>query len=771
MIRYEQVWNAKGINDLFGLSDYFGFPYFSFLVLARAGDLIGGIDIFHQRSLHALWGIFIVLLTYPFYRTLGLKRNVAFIAAVIMCFSHALVGISRLAFRDNVSLLLELPALALLFRGLTANSLLCTFLGASLAGLEWYGYFPGRITAPLSLLYLAVLYILQRRRFSGWHLLKHATVYAFAFTITVSPLAMSYLRDQDLAALSNTYQRIAWLWYPEGQHYAMDSTRANTLTEALLLNALYGLSTFNNTLSDHGWKYCNHGHGFVDPLTGVLLWIGFFSTIRLLRRQPATALIVTGFAFELLSFSLLISQTPNYTRLLVILPFSVYLTAYGIVASAQILSRLAKDRKRIMPVRRGIATVLVLAVCLWNVYIYGDYVICGIKYGDCEGSIARYLEARKQKSNHLFIIVNGPSEPVFDKLPVYAWADGSTPFISPEQIVLYFAPADAATVRLSPPFTLFMTGAVWEHYKNRILEIYPKIVVHNLWQKTGLVALEDDSPVAADRKQYAGALAQVKKLETEFHKKNFALAQKLCQSAIKQGLLADYGSDCAARLSLIRGLLDSILGKTREAIPYFQRAVDLRASFASMEDETSLRYLDALGDGYSRAGDEKAAEKIYRELLQLAQTVALKDLCSPPPQELFSSSAKLASALAKQGRMKEAETQLRQIKGFEPHQMVRTIRDCAYAELKALNIARGMQLLKEAAAIRIETRDDDLAQVHADLGYCYIKLQEYDKAADQYSEAVKISTDHCKMRDDYEGQIAYSREMRWRQINLPKALR
>jgi tetratricopeptide (TPR) repeat protein len=82
-----------------------------------------------------------------------------------------------------------------------------------------------------------------------------------------------------------------------------------------------------------------------------------------------------------------------------------------------------------------------------------------------------------------------------------------------------------------------------------------------------------------------------------------------------------------------------------------------------------------------------------------------------------------------------------------------------------------MQLLKEAAAIRIETRDDDLAQVHADLGYCYIKLQEYDKAADQYSEAVKISTDHCKMRDDYEGQIAYSREMRWRQINLPKALR
>ena len=35
-----------------------------------------------------------------------------------------------------------------------------------------------------------------------------------------------------------------------------------------------GLGTFNSTDVDHGWIYLNHGHGFVDPLTGIVLWLG-----------------------------------------------------------------------------------------------------------------------------------------------------------------------------------------------------------------------------------------------------------------------------------------------------------------------------------------------------------------------------------------------------------------------------------------------------------------------------------------------------------------
>ena len=40
------------------------------------------------------------------------------------------------------------------------------------------------------------------------------------------------------------------------------------------INAKNGLGAFNNTVVDHGWIYQNNGHGFVDPLTGILLWLG-----------------------------------------------------------------------------------------------------------------------------------------------------------------------------------------------------------------------------------------------------------------------------------------------------------------------------------------------------------------------------------------------------------------------------------------------------------------------------------------------------------------
>ena len=37
-------------------------------------------------------------------------------------------------------------------------------------------------------------------------------------------------------------------------------------------NIKYGLGTFNNKVVDHSWIYPNYGHGFLDPLMGIVLW-------------------------------------------------------------------------------------------------------------------------------------------------------------------------------------------------------------------------------------------------------------------------------------------------------------------------------------------------------------------------------------------------------------------------------------------------------------------------------------------------------------------
>lgn len=57
--------------------------------------------------------------------------------------------ISRLAMRENTSVLVELVALALLVWRLRRDHVLATFAGGVVAGLGFYVYFPARATFAL----------------------------------------------------------------------------------------------------------------------------------------------------------------------------------------------------------------------------------------------------------------------------------------------------------------------------------------------------------------------------------------------------------------------------------------------------------------------------------------------------------------------------------------------------------------------------------------------------------------------------------------------
>ena len=91
-----------------------------------------------------------------------------------------------------------------------------------------------------------------------------------------------------------------------------------------------GLGTFNSKVVDHSWIYPNYGHGFVDPLTGIVLWARRGD--RRARRSSAgdartraRCSCSVGFLVLWLSFAFLVNKAPNYTRLLVTLPFVAYL--------------------------------------------------------------------------------------------------------------------------------------------------------------------------------------------------------------------------------------------------------------------------------------------------------------------------------------------------------------------------------------------------------------------------------------------------------------
>ena len=129
---------AHAVNvDPFGVSWYLTRPAGLFIVWGKLGELIGGVDFFHMRLLHALVGLLTVAASFAFLR-LVLPRYWAAFATILVAASHSMFMISRLAMRENTALLAVVLSFTLLLWGLREKHELATFLGGVAAGLGFY---------------------------------------------------------------------------------------------------------------------------------------------------------------------------------------------------------------------------------------------------------------------------------------------------------------------------------------------------------------------------------------------------------------------------------------------------------------------------------------------------------------------------------------------------------------------------------------------------------------------------------------------------------
>ena len=263
-------WAHRGNSDLFGLSDYLGHPAFLLVVWGKLGELFGGVDLGTMRALHGAVSLLAVAASYFLFRQL-MPRRWAVVAVLLLGLSHTLFMIGRLAMRETSALLVEVVALALLLRGLRHRAPLPTFLGGVAAGLGYYVYQPARSIIVVWLLFLVVLLAFERDRFPARRLAGSAAVALSAFALVASPVVIAELKaPADQATLS----RESLLVFDDARQLQRDWVFADGEWEGVRTNIGYGLGAFNNNVVDHGWIYINYGHGFVDPLTGVLVWIG-----------------------------------------------------------------------------------------------------------------------------------------------------------------------------------------------------------------------------------------------------------------------------------------------------------------------------------------------------------------------------------------------------------------------------------------------------------------------------------------------------------------
>ena len=370
--------------DVFGLaSNYFYLPAGSFVVHGYLAERLGAITLENVRRVNGFFGVCIVFTGYLFFRLFS-PLKFAVLATLVFASSHVLIAISRMAMRENTCLILELTALTLSIYGARTSDPGKLFAGGAIMGLAVYTYFPARIIAVIWLCYLILSSwpyrddsIRRLRKLSGWAMI--------GFVISAGPMAIAAGQGPQA---QYEYPKQVTILTAQGRDLVRAWEGTLDTNTALLKNLMNGLGTFNNNMTDRAMIYVNSGYGFVDPLTGVLLWAGIISMWARHRSRELHLLAITGFLVIWLSLSFFTTKNPSYSRLLVILPFVVLLAMEGskwlaAVATKYLAGMLGMPKRNTVCV---VVTVLVAVIVGWNLKIYGKYVAEGFYQREVVGT-------------------------------------------------------------------------------------------------------------------------------------------------------------------------------------------------------------------------------------------------------------------------------------------------------------------------------------------------------------------------------------------------
>jgi len=479
--------NQSGV-DPFGLSDYFTLPVLPFLLLGRLAELVGDVDLETMRQLHAVIGVVTVAASYAFFRQL-LSWPWALAAVSVLGYNHAFFMFNRMAMHQATAVLVEVLALALLLYGLRHSASRATFLGGAVAGFAFYVYYPARAVFPLWLLFLAVLAVMFAREIPRVKVARMGGVAALAFAVVVGPLAIA---EATPPAGSTDYQKTSLLILPEGRELAREWADGGSTWDGIEQNIVYGISAFNNTVQDHGWLYPNAGHGFLDPLTGVLLWIGVLLTVVRLRSsgQPWPLLALTSLLALWLTYTFVINKAPHYGRLLLTLPFVAYFSVVAIRAIAEKVPQIFGRRSRTRVVAAGVSAILLATIAAWNIAIAADFVEDGRAAGDDIGSTGRYVQARRDVSGIRFYMAASDRWPYYEWGWPSIWEDRMRIFAREGQVQPIVPPAGVAELEAKAPFVLFLSRGLWERSGMRLDARYPQGRVRSLMADGSRIAFE-----------------------------------------------------------------------------------------------------------------------------------------------------------------------------------------------------------------------------------------------------------------------------------------
>lgn len=478
--------------DLFGLGHHTDYPTLLFYVYGHLTKLLGEINFDNIRTVHAFFGLVIPLLIYGLFRLFA-SPFFSFGVALLIGFSHSFVVISRMGLTVNNGLLMQTIALFFFFIAIQKKEYVYAYVGGVISGLTFYFNLVGKgiFFVWASFLMLTVLFTAKSHflKVSWWKKNRHYVWLGLAsilgFVVTISPMILATLIS-NVNNEQHSYTASQLLIFKEGRELQQKWVRAETIEEGVIINIKNGILLFNQEKTDLGWIYTNPEQGFVDPLTGILLWTGI---IFVLARKKGTKdfLMLAGFFFYWLLFIFILTKTPNYTRSLIILPFVMFFVMTAITEIGKKINcsfpLFGKKTSYVF------CTFILFAIVALNGLILYDYTQKGFKYPEEVGSTIRYLEEKKSNLEHSYYIITDGGDAYFFDSNENKSMEWIRAIIHQNQsaTVLHASELDRP---FEKPFTLFMRGHVWAKNRYLLKIMYPDAKKINMYYDGMFTAIE-----------------------------------------------------------------------------------------------------------------------------------------------------------------------------------------------------------------------------------------------------------------------------------------
>jgi len=316
-------------------------------------------------------------------------------------------------------------------------------------------------------------------------------VILWGFTAMAGPIILNTWRSPAV----DTYLE-NFLIYQEGRQNQMEWFEMPSIRDGILLNITNGIKMFNFPIEDQYNFFNLKERGIIDPISGVLLWIGFLAVFLKKRKGVENYLMLYSFLFLWFIFIFIINLTPSFPRILILLPMLIYFITQGLRMAYCGLISIKFVRKELRKIYlKSFLSLFAAGIIFVNIAAYYTYVWYDLGAGGNDyGKVYRYLNHLKHKKNlKIYYIANTEIESRQHTDLFYDnWSTRFKHLTNNPSVYKKLKINEVLSYSnlFKKPFSLVMKGHYWDILKPSLEKKFPELKKRILLNEYRIIALE-----------------------------------------------------------------------------------------------------------------------------------------------------------------------------------------------------------------------------------------------------------------------------------------